>query len=281
MQRLGRALGAATNTARPSRQSLVRLALDLVLVHYSLRTATLIDSFAPSVRECHAIAAALQQENMDLLLVLFAPSQQVLAINRKRMRHMWEHDIVRVYVDVSPARDKKDRTFPQSTTIPQGARAILTPIYHACAERESVVLLSADAPSDARCCMIAAVGWLLDYPVIYMLGDAHPSIVTKTADTWEDEDWSNLTSDLVDVMLHRIEAQLHLPPALAQVLHIPNHQVLAFSIPCNLADVQHLIYQATCTVHRRLSHDLQSSLFANETHISIQKAQVYMDRVAL
>lgn len=59
--RLAEGLGGRTSRKPPVPASvLARLALDIVLVGGRIRTATLIDAFAPSVRDCSEIAKALE-----------------------------------------------------------------------------------------------------------------------------------------------------------------------------------------------------------------------------
>ena len=84
--------------------SLTALALDICLVGTGVRTATLIDQFAPSLRACEAMADALSNvPGMDpILLVLFVPAKQVFVVHRTRMQAQYEQPGAHTYVNIAP-----------------------------------------------------------------------------------------------------------------------------------------------------------------------------------
>ena len=129
--------------------------------------------------------------------------------------------------------------------------------------------------------MVSAAGWLLGYPVVYTFGDEQPKIRVSHNDSWNLDLWESDIESPTDLSLYLVEAQLLLPPTLAQCIQCPLHSVLAFSIPCELHDADHIVDKASCSVRQRLLEGLQSSEFWNDAELKINVNPVHMDRIAL
>lgn len=99
--------GQLARAVRPLRlpaASLTALALDVCLVGTGVRTATLIDQFAPTFSACEAMAGALADvPGIDpVLLVLFVPAKQVFVVHRSRMHMQYKQQKMHTYVNVAP-----------------------------------------------------------------------------------------------------------------------------------------------------------------------------------
>ncbi|WFD40414.1 uncharacterized protein MJAP1_003400 [Malassezia japonica] len=184
--RLAEGLGGRTarKPAVPA-SALARLALDIVLVEGRIRTATLIDAFAPSGRDCSEIAKALKDcQCTELVLIVFAPADQVFVVNRSCMLQAPDTSDP-VYVCVNPAVPIDE---------------ILSHIQGACRDRGPAYLLTSSAPGAAKRCMVPACGWLLGYPVIYALREEHAAIAScpLPRSFATDDDWEELATSLTD-----------------------------------------------------------------------------------
>ena len=99
--------GQLARAVRPLRlpaASLTALALDVCLVGTGVRTATLIDQFAPTLRACEAMADALANvPGIDpVLLVLFVPAKQVFVVHQSCMQMQYKQHELHTYVNVAP-----------------------------------------------------------------------------------------------------------------------------------------------------------------------------------
>lgn len=232
-----------------------RVAMDLALVAGGVRTATLLDAWSPSAHECEALVQVLgERPTTDAMVVAVVPAHQVWVVHRPRVLRRWGD--APVVMDVSPGEPINQ------VALPAGAQQVLTLVHAACARSERMLVLDADTLMDARRCLVAACGWLLDYPVVYALGD--PPVWFKamawtpsTAQHWDAQLWNEdeapIETSLVDTSLYLVEAVLTLP-----TLSTPL-PLVAFSIPAAYRDAPVLAETAKNTVTHHVSHALSEA----------------------